>query len=60
MLIEPLIQQLREMRLHGLAAALEQQLTDREIEAMRFEERLALMIAYSGSSWSRFPRQRER
>jgi DNA replication protein DnaC len=46
MLLEPLIQQLREMRLHGLAAALEQQLTDREIEAMRFEERLALMIQH--------------
>jgi len=43
-LLEPLIQQLREMRLHGLAAAPEQQLTDRGIEAMRFEERLALMI----------------
>jgi DNA replication protein DnaC len=46
MLIEPLIQQLQEMRLHGMVAALEQQLTDADIGALRFEERLALMIQH--------------
>jgi len=54
------------MRLHGLAAALEQQLTDREIEGMRFEERLALMIQHERANransrlaqrlrWARLP-----
>ena len=46
MLTEPLIQQLQELRLRGMAAALEQQLADREASALRFEERLALMLQH--------------
>jgi len=46
MLLEPLIQQLREMRLNGLATSLEQQIADRAVDAMRFEDRLALMIQH--------------
>ena len=46
MLTEPLIQQLQELRLRGMATALEQQLADREAAALRFEERLALMLQH--------------
>ena len=66
MLTEPLIQQLQELRLRGMAAALEQQLADREAAALRFEEPLALMLQHEraerGSSrlaqrlrWARLP-----
>lgn len=46
MMSEPLVQQLQEMHLRGMASALEQQLRDRESDALRFEERLALMIQH--------------
>ena len=47
MLTQPLLQQLHELRLRGMAAALEQQLTTQASNEMTFDERLALLIAYS-------------
>lgn len=44
MLTEPLIQQLSEMRLRGMAAALEQQLASPDGQRQSFENRLGLMI----------------
>ena len=44
MLIEPLVQQLSTLRLHGMAAALEQQIGAPDRAAMSFEDRLGLMI----------------
>ena len=44
MLTQPLLQQLHELRLRGMAAALEQQLTTRASSDLTFDERLALMI----------------
>ena len=44
MLIEPLIRQLHELRLNGMAAALEQQLASGDRGQMAFEDRLGLMI----------------
>lgn len=44
MITEQLIQQLQTMRLHGMAASLRQQLQAREHQALRFEERMHLMI----------------
>jgi DNA replication protein DnaC len=46
MLIEPLIQQLAELRLRGMAAALEQQLAIPDQAARPFEERLGLLIEH--------------
>jgi DNA replication protein DnaC len=46
MLTQPLIQQLHELRLRGMAAALEQQHTNAERGALSFEERLGLMIQH--------------
>lgn len=46
MLIEPLIQQLEELRLRGMAAALAQQLAVPDRAALPFEERLGLMIQH--------------
>jgi len=46
MLTEPLIQQLNLLRLHGMRAALEAQLADPAIGALRFEERFALLIQH--------------
>jgi DNA replication protein DnaC len=46
MLIEPLSQQLEELRLRGMAAALEQQLAATDRAALPFEERLGLMIQH--------------
>jgi DNA replication protein DnaC len=46
MLIEPLIQQLQQLRLRGMAAALEQLLTSPQHTALSFEERLSLMIQH--------------
>lgn len=46
MLTEPLIQQLTEMRLRGMAAALEQQLASPDLERQTFENRLGLMIEH--------------
>jgi len=66
MLIQPLIQQLQELRLRGMAAALEQQLTTPDRSQLSFEERLGLMIQHEvterGSArlaqrlrWARLP-----
>lgn len=66
MLIQPLIQQLQELRLRGMAAALEQQLSTPDRSQLTFEERLGLMIQHEiterGSArlaqrlrWARLP-----
>jgi DNA replication protein DnaC len=44
MLTEPLIQQLTQLRLHGMAAALEQQINGTDGAARSFEDRLGLLI----------------
>ena len=46
MLTEPLIQQLHALRLKGMAAALEQQLTLPDRDARGFEDRLGLLIQH--------------
>ena len=46
MLIQPLIQQLQDLRLRGMAAALEQQLSSPDRSQLSFEERLGLMIQH--------------
>jgi DNA replication protein DnaC len=46
MLIEPLLQLLKKLKLHGMFGALERQLTDPDIGAMRFEERLAMLLQH--------------
>ena len=66
MLTQPLIQQLQELRLRGMAAALEQQLGSPDRTELSFEERLGLMIQHEiterGSArlaqrlrWARLP-----
>lgn len=66
MLHEPLIQQLKELRLHGMAAALAQQ--GREARDLDFDERLGLMIEHEITErasarlaqrlrWARLPQQ---
>lgn len=44
MLIHPTLDQLRGLRLDGMAKALEEQLQTTDIEDLRFEDRLALLI----------------
>lgn len=46
MLMPPLIQKLHELRLRGMAAALEQQHANADRAALSFEERLGLMIQH--------------
>ena len=46
MLTQPLLQQLHELRLSGMAAALEQQLTTLQSNDMTFDERLGLLIQH--------------
>ncbi len=46
MLTEPLIQQLRQLHLKGMAAALEQQMTGADSTARTFEDRLGLLIQH--------------
>lgn len=46
MLTQPLIQQLHELRLRGMACALEQQGMNADRAALSFEERLGLMIQH--------------
>jgi DNA replication protein DnaC len=46
MLIEPLLQQLQTLKLHGMLAALERQMSDPDIGALRFEERFALLLQH--------------
>ncbi|MCP5005328.1 MAG: AAA family ATPase, partial [Planctomycetes bacterium] len=44
MLIHPTLDQLRALRLEGMAKAMEEQLQMSDIEDLRFEDRLALLI----------------
>jgi DNA replication protein DnaC len=44
MITETLVEQLRKLRLHGMAESLERQSKSSENDSLRFEERLALMI----------------
>jgi DNA replication protein DnaC len=44
MLTQPLLQQLHELRLRGMAAALEQQLTTSQSSQLTFDERLGLLL----------------
>lgn len=46
MLTQPLLEQLNELRLRGMAAALEQQLAHADSATLAFEERLGLMIQH--------------
>jgi DNA replication protein DnaC len=46
MLTQPLLHQLHELRLRGMAAALEQQLTTTASNELTFDERLALLIQH--------------
>ena len=46
MLTQPLLQQLHELRLRGMAAALEQQLTTLQSNELSFDERLGLLIQH--------------
>jgi DNA replication protein DnaC len=46
MLTEPLIQQLHQLRLPGMAAALEQQQAFPDLSARSFEDRLGIMIQH--------------
>ena len=44
MLLNDTLQQLRDLRLAGMAAALEEQLTNSACSALGFEERFALLV----------------
>lgn len=46
MLIEPLLQLLRSLKLHGMHSALERQPSDPDIKALRFEERMSLLLQH--------------
>ena len=46
MLTEPLIQQLQQLHLKGMAHALEQQMTGTDSTARSFEDRLGLLIQH--------------
>jgi hypothetical protein len=46
MLTQPLLHQLHELRLRGMAAALEQQLANPAIHDLGFDERMALLIQH--------------
>lgn len=68
MLIEPMIQQLNQLRLHGMAAGLEQLLRIPNHQTLSFEERLSVMIQHEVTErdskrlsqrlrWARLPQQ---
>lgn len=44
MLLHPVIENLKKLRLQGMIEALESQSTDQQVEELRFEERLALLV----------------
>jgi DNA replication protein DnaC len=46
MLIEPLMQLLKKLKLYGMFGALERQLSDPDIGALRFEERLSMLLQH--------------
>lgn len=68
MLTEPLIEQLHELRLRGMATALQQLLTTPQQHALTFEERLGLLIQHERADrqsqrlrqrlrWAKLPQQ---
>jgi DNA replication protein DnaC len=48
-MIEPVIELLRTLKLHGMADALARQFTDPDISALRFEERLSLLLQHEAA-----------
>lgn len=46
MLIEPLLELLNKLKLLGMLAAMQRQLSDPDIAALRFEDRLALLLQH--------------
>ncbi len=46
MLIEPLLQLLNKLKLLGMLAAFERQIQDPDIAALRFEDRLAMLLQH--------------
>ncbi len=46
MLIEPVLQLLAKLKLHGMLGALERQLSDPDAGALRFEERLTMLLQH--------------
>jgi len=46
MLIEPLLQLLNKLKLLGMLAALERQMSDPDIGALRFEDRLGMLLQH--------------
>ena len=46
MLIEPLLQLLNKLKLLGMLAAIQRQLSDPDIAALRFEDRLAMLLQH--------------
>ena len=46
MLIEPLLQLLHKLKLTGMLSALERQLSDPDVGALRFEERLSMLLQH--------------
>lgn len=46
MLIEPLLQLLNKLKLLGMLAAMQRQLSDPDIAALRFEDRLAMLLQH--------------
>ena len=44
MMMHTTLEQLRELRLHGMVAGLTEQLTSTGLSGMSFEERLALLV----------------
>ena len=44
MLVEPTLSSLNQLKLHGMAAALSEQLTQTSAQGLSFEERLGLLI----------------
>jgi DNA replication protein DnaC len=48
-MIEPVLQSLRNLKLHGMADALARQLSDPDIASLRFEERLSLLLQHEAA-----------
>jgi len=60
MLTQPLIQQLQQLRLRGMADALEQQVSNSQRTALSFEERLGIMIQHEMSTSLEFSSKRSK
>ena len=50
MLTEPLLQQLHHLKLHGLAAGLEQQLAAPDTQRLSFEARFGLLLQHEAAA----------